>query len=278
MPDLEDSNAGEVVYLLVPDPTGEYGNVRDIDLIRRSVPPILAHEFQHMVHHNERMIELEAPNMEALWLSEGLAHMAEDLVGVELRDRGSWEEADEYQRGNRRRASLFLTEPADVSLIGAAGRGDLEERGAAWLFLEYVRGQVGTDDVFRSLTASISTGTVNVEGVTGRGWAGLFSDWSAAVELERQVSERGELPLRDELRFLDFDLMAALAQGGDGFPSRPDVRASGDFSDTGRLWSSSGAYFLIRTGVGGLGISLSGLNGGPPSSISGLRLKVVRVF
>ncbi len=278
MSGLEHSNEGEVVYVLVPDPTGVCGNVRDIGLIRSFVPPILAHEFQHMVHHNERIIESAAPNRDAAWLSEGLAHMAEDLVGAELRERGRHEDADEFQRGNRRRASLFLTQPSEVSLISAAGQGSLEERGAAWLFLEYLRGRVGSADVFWSLTATVLTGTDNVESVTGRDWAGLFSDWSAAIELERQVFERGELPLRNELRFLGFDLMAALALGGDGFPSRPATRTSGDFSDSGRLWSSSGACFLLRTGSGGLGTNLSGLNGGPPSGNSGLLLRVVRVF
>jgi hypothetical protein len=278
MPELDHSNEGEVVYVMVPDPTGEYGSARDLDLIRRFVPPILAHEFQHVIHHNVRLIGLEAPNKEALWLSEGLAHMAEDLVGAELRDRGRVDEADEYQSGNRQRASLFLTEPSDVSLIGGAGQGTLEERGAAWLFLEYLRGQAGSDGVFRSLTASVLTSTVNVEAVTGRAWADLFSDWSAAIELERQVFERGALPLRNELRFLGFDLMAALELGGDGFPSRPLAHVSGDFSDQGRLWSSSGAYFLLGTGSGGLAVGLSGLNGGPTSPNSGLLLKLIRVF
>ena len=278
MPELDHSNAGEVFYVLVPDPTGAYGNVRDVDMIRRSVPPILAHEFQHMIHHNERIIELAAPYPDALWLSEGLAHMAEDLVGSALRERGRSAEADQYQRGNRKRASLFLTEPSDVSLISASRSGTLEERGAAWLFLEYLKGQMGSDSVFRSLTSSVLTGTVNVESVTGRDWASLFSDWSAALELERQILERGALPLRDELRFLGFDLMDALELGGDGFPTRPKVHVSGDFSDPGRVWSSSGAYFLLGTEAGGMGISLSGLNGGPPSRSSELRLKLVRVY
>ena len=278
MPGAEHSNAGEVFYVLVPDPTGEYGNVRNAELIRTLVPPILAHEFQHMIHHNERMIVRGAPNREALWLSEGLAHMAEDLVGEELRSRGRAAEADEYQTGNRKRASLFLTDPSDVSLITAAGQGGLAERGAAWLFLEYLRGQAGSDIVFRSLTWATATGTVNVASVMGRDWADLFSDWSAALELERQVSVRGALPLRNELLFLGFDLMEALALGGDGFPSTPTVHDSGDFSDQGRLWSSSGAYLLIGTGDGGVAVNLSGLNGGPVPRNSGLRLKFVRLF
>jgi hypothetical protein len=278
LPTLENSNAGEVFYVLVPDPSGVYGNVRDIDLVRSTVPSILAHEFQHMIHHNERIIEGGASNREALWLAEGLAHMAEDLVGEELRSRGRGAEADQYQRGNRKRASLFLTEPSEVSLIFAGGQGSLEERGAAWLFVEYLRGQTGTESVLGLLTGSTATGTVNVEAVMGIAWADLFSDWSAALELERQVSVRGALPLRDELLFLGFDLMEALEMGGDGFPSTPLIRDSGDFSDQGRLWSSSGAYFLLTTGNGGMGVSLSGLNGGPVSPNSGLRLKLVRLF
>ncbi len=277
-PEFEHSNAGEVFYVLVPDPTGVYGNVRDVDQVRSTVPPVLAHEFQHMIHHNERIIEREASTREAVWLSEGLAHMAEDLVGEELRGRGRVAEADEYQRGNRNRASLFLSEPSDVSLLIAVGQGSLAERGAAWLFLEYLRGQAGNDTVLRLLTGATETGTVNVESVTGREWADLFSDWSAALELERQVSLRGPLPLRNELLFLGFDLIEALELGGGGFPSTPTVHDSGDFSDQGRLWSASGAYFLIGTGEGGVAVSPSGLNGGPASSNSALRLMLVRLF
>ena len=277
MPNLEHSNAGEVFYTLVPDPTGEHGNVRGADLIRRWVSPILAHEFQHMINHNERFIKRGASQREALWLSEGLAHMAEDLVGEELRKRGREAEADEHQIGNRQRASLFLTKPSDVSVTIAVGQGSLEERGAAWLFLEYLRGQTGSNSVLRSLTGTTLMSTVNVEAVMGRDWADLFSDWSAALELERQVFERGPLPLRDELRFSGFDLMEALALGG-GFPSTPTFHDSGDFSDRGRLWSSSGAYFLIGTGEDGVAVSLSGLNGGPAALNSALRLKLVRLF
>ena len=278
LPESEHSNAGEVFYVLVPDPTGTYGNVRNVDVVRSTVPPVLAHEFQHMIHYNERIIEREASNWEAIWLSEGLAHMAEDLVGEELRRRGRVAEEDEHQRGNRDRATLFLTEPSDVSLIIAAGAGSLAERGAAWLFLEYLRGQAGNDTVLRLLTGATETGTANVESVTGRQWPDLFSDWSAALELEHQVSLRGPLPLRNELRFLGLDLIGALELVGGGFPSMPMVHDSGDFSDQGRPWSASGAYFLIGTGDGGVALSPSGLNGGPVSRNSGLRLTLVRLF
>jgi hypothetical protein len=128
------------------------------------------------------------------------------------------------------------------------------------------------------LTGTTATGTANVEAVMGRAWPELFSDWSAALELERQVSLRGHLPLRIELLFLDFDLMEALEMGEGGFPSTPAVHDFGDFMSQGRLWSASGAYFLIETADGGLALNLSGLSGGPVSPNSELRLKLVRLF
>jgi len=55
--EAENSNAAEMFYVMVPDPTGRYGNVQSLDLVRSSIPAILAHEFQHMINHNERIIE-----------------------------------------------------------------------------------------------------------------------------------------------------------------------------------------------------------------------------
>ena len=80
------------------------------------------------------------------------------------------------------------------------------------------------------------------------------------------------------LLFLDFAPMGALETGEGGFPSTPTVHDSGDFMSQGRLWSASGAYFLIETTDGGLALDLSGLGGGPVSPNSELRLRLVRLF
>ena len=81
--EAENSNAAEILYVMVPDPTGRYGNVQSLDLVRSSIPAILAHEFQHMINHNERIIERGGERADAFWLSEALAPMGEDLVGEE---------------------------------------------------------------------------------------------------------------------------------------------------------------------------------------------------
>jgi hypothetical protein len=53
---------------------------------------------------------------------------------------------------------------------------------------------------------------------------------------------------------------------------------SGDFSEQGRLWSASGAYYLVQTGGSGVALGLAGPRGGPVSRNSGLQLKLVRLF
>ncbi len=275
--EAEDSNAAEIFYVMVPDPTGRYGNVQSLNLVRATVPAILAHELQHMIHHNERIIQRGGQRADALWLSEGLAQMSEDLVGEELRRRGSLD-AEDFQTGNWRRANRFLSDPTDVSLIVVIGQGTLEERGAGWLFVRYLRDQAGSDAVLASLTQTTRTGIDNVEAVTGRDWEDLFSDWSAAIAVEGQLSGNSQLPVRAALQFPGIDLVETLSEGVGSFSLRPTVITVGDFFAEGRLWSSSGAYFLLGSGEGGLALNLAGPEGGPAPLQASLRLKLVRLF
>ena len=275
--EAENSNAAEVFYVMVPDPAGEYGNVQSLDLIRTTVPAILAHELQHMIHHNERIIERNDERADALWLSEALAQMGEDLVGEELRRRGSGE-AKTYQVGNWRRANRFLADPEDVSLIVATGQGTLAERGAGWMFVRYLRDQAGSDAVLASLTQTTRTGIDNVEAVTGASWEDLFSDWSAAIAVERQLAESSQLPVRPALQFPGVDLVETFSDGVGSYALTPTLITVGDFYADGRLWSSSGAHFLLGSGEGGLAVSLAGAEGGVAPPQAGLRLKLVRLF
>jgi hypothetical protein len=277
-PDLDDSNAGEIFYVLAPDPTGAYGNVRTPDFLRRALPPILAHEFQHMIHYKQRVLDRGASRAEALWVSEGLAQIAEDLVGEELHNRGDPVAGDDFQRGNWQLAELYLEAPSEVSLIGVTGQGTLEERGAWWLFLRYLRGQAGGDAIITALTQTTLSSIDNVEAAMQSDWPTLFSDWGAALELERQLAERSGLTVREALQFRDIDLVDALGTGGGGFPLQPIVHGSGDFAVDGRLWSSSGAHFLLLVGEGGLATSLAGPLGGPASPEAAMLLKIVRLF
>jgi len=275
--EAENSNAAEIFYVMVPDPTGQYGNVQSLNFVRTTVPAILAHELQHMIHHNQRIIERGAERTDALWLSEALAQMGEHLVGEELQRQGS-AEAEDYQKGNWRRANQFLANPADVSLIVATGQGSLGERGAGWMFVRHLRDQTGSDAVLASLTQTTRTGIDNVEAVTGSPWEDLFSDWIAAVAVEAQLAGGSPLPVRPELQFPGVDLVEIFTEGVGSYALTPTLITVGDFFADGRLWSSSGAHFLLGSGEGGLALSLAGAEGGAVPLQAGLRLTLVRLF
>jgi hypothetical protein len=272
LPDRTGSNGGEIFYALVPDPQGELGEPRSKELVLRSIPAILAHEFQHMVHFNERVLVREVPTTEALWLSEGLAQMAEDVVSEVFEARGETHVAERYQLGNIQRARRYLGDPGAVSLIPITGGGTLEERGAGWLFLRYLRGQAGDGNtILRALTQTRRTGISNVLAESGRSWDELLYSWSAALFLDGL-----SIPVDPRFAFADIDLRQALTQGGN-YPLSPVVLGPDGFVATRSLNPSSPAFYIIRPGAGGTALTIAGPSGLPSPDSHGLQLTLVRV-
>lgn len=277
-PELEGSNGGEVFFVLVPDPDGVWSDPRSLEVIRDEVPAILAHEFQHMIHFNQRVLELGAERTDALWLSEALAQMAEDVTGEVMAGRGDLSAAALFQSANHRRAQAFLPDPANVSLIVSAGQGTLEERGAGWLFLRYLRDISGGNGLLTQLTQNTATGIENVTAATGTSWEAVFSDWSAALAVEAEVEANG-LVTRDVLHFQGIDLLATLGgAGGLNYPLLVEVLVEGDFLQDGQVLSAASAYFGVRsTDAAGVALTISGRDGGPFDPEAGLRLRIIRV-
>src|SRR5690606_6916213 len=58
-----DTNRAEIFYSMVPDPQGQFGDPRSRAVVQRTVPGILAHEFQHMIHFGQK------GSLDVLWLS-----------------------------------------------------------------------------------------------------------------------------------------------------------------------------------------------------------------
>jgi len=173
LPELLDSrltNAREIFYAMIPDPTGQFGNVFPKDRTLPIIEGVLAHEFLHMILFNYRVLIYGqgylADYMEDLWLEEGLAHIAENLNG--------------YESSNIARANRYLVDPGDVTLI--YGGDGLEERGASFLFLCHLGDRFGTG-IYRSLVQSKKTGAANIEAATAELFNELFADWSAACYL-----------------------------------------------------------------------------------------------
>ncbi|MEX2527550.1 MAG: hypothetical protein WEA09_07920 [Gemmatimonadota bacterium] len=270
------SNEGEIFYALVPDPDAEFGDPRDAVLVSRVLPAILAHEFQHMIHFNQRVLLGGALVPEALWLSEGLAQVAEDLMGEEHRRRGNLQLAQRYEEGNWLRASRFLGAPTSGALLAFQGGGSIVERGAGWLFLRYLQGQahdMSHHDLLVALTRATLGGVANVENTMGRGWAQLFSGWSGALYLDGLG-----VNVDPGFRFPGTSLRDGVGAVSGVFPLRPNVVGSRNYQARGTL--PSGGVFFVRVapqGEHGFSLNLSGLDGAQPDPDAGLQLLLVRL-
>jgi len=265
----ENSNASEIFYMLTPDPNGTYSDRRLASTLLRQLPPILAHEFQHMVHFNQRVLLRGGQGTDALWLSEGLATMAEDRFAASAGG------PQDFLGTNLDRAARFVDDPAAISLTVTAGSGTLAERGAGWLFTRYLWEHHGGDDALGSLTRTTVTGIDNVEGVTGEDWETLIGDWAVAVQSEFRASWRVHLPER--LHYPDLDLETRLAERGKE-PPPIEVLSPRDFERTFSLWAGGTAYRLVSMdGTIALALNVGAREGGPLSPESRLQMRIVRV-
>jgi len=267
----EGSNRGEVFFAVVPDSAGRFSDPRPRDLVLRVIPAILAHEFQHMVHFNERVLKKGASGTEALWLSEGMAQMAEELVARALEKSGLFIAAEDYRSGNRTRARKYLADPSAVSLIVATGQGSLEERGAGWLYTLFLWDTGGGDDVLGRLTRTSLTGAANVAAAMGRPWAAIFADWTAALYGDglggRYPFEYPTVQLRELLREIN------------AYPLAPESVGSADFIRSGSLWSSSARHYIVVPPASGfVALRLGGAAGGNAPAEAALRIRVVPLF
>ena len=269
--DREGSNRGEIFYAMVPDSAGRFSDARPRDVVLRVIPAILAHEFQHMVHFNQRILKLGAEGTEALWLSEGMAQMAEELVALALEGRGDRAGAEEYRAGNRIRARRYLADPGAVSLIVATGQGSLEERGAGWLHTLYLWDGFGGAGVLARLTRTTLTGTANVAAATGKPWPDIFADWASALYADNLGDpypfEYPSVDLRDLLRTQS------------PYPLAPETLGASDFERSGSLWSSSARHYIVIPPTSGfIALRMAGEAGGNAPVEAALRLRVVPLF
>jgi hypothetical protein len=266
--DQPGSNAGEIFYSLVPDPAGAFGDPRTTDRLLAVVPAVLAHEFQHMVNFNERVLRLDAASNETVWLSEALAQYAEELVARRYEAEGDGDGVALFRGGVRTRARRYLARPDTVSLIVSAGQGTLAERGGGFLFLTYLAGRYGPTLASR-LTRTTLTGIENVETQTGASWPGLLRDWWAASWLDGMGVADGPLD------YPDTELRPLL---GTPFPLVPEALGQADFIRSLALRSSAAAYYIVKPSTGGSStLRIGGEEGGASAAHSLVQLRVVRL-
>ena len=158
------SNAQEILYTLVPDPSGKCGTPISVDFtIKNILPGVLAHEYQHMNSFNQHVF-VNHGSTEEPWLNECLSHVTEDLTG--------------FGNENPSRIALFLSQTSSTALIPSTPP-NLAERGACYLFLRYLYEQSEDGPAFLSrLYGTSKIGIANLE----QAFAGTDSDFDEFPE------------------------------------------------------------------------------------------------
>jgi hypothetical protein len=285
------SNAGEMFYLLVPDPFANVNeNPRSKAFVSSTIVATLAHEYQHLINASRRMYVTDALRVdEDVWLNEGLSHIAEELVfyrasglapraniggGPLAMGTPGRDAFDAYQRSNFGRYQQYLRSPEGNSPL--AGDDELATRGATWSFLRYLADRVrpADGDFWRKLVNSRWTGVVNLDSVlagTGTSTIAALRDWSTAVIADDSPSAPSVL----QQPSWNFRSAFPAAGGSLSFALTPRVLFNGLSTAIGVV---GGGSSYLRFGVAQdreALIRVGGLTGSPLPS--GMRLTVVRI-
>jgi hypothetical protein len=219
------SNKREIFYMFVPDPLGEFGNQLPVDRVRSLVVPTLAHEFEHMISAGYRIFHYGLNYIQATWLEEGMAHMAEDANGM-----------NESNEGRIRR---YLPDPGAIPMMENQPPSEraLEQRAAIYLFLRYVADRLGPG-ILKQMVQTSKKGTGTVELVTGEDFFTTFADWLATLYL----SGRG-ITADPKYRYTSIDLLDGVT-----YPTPLMVvdrsAAQGVIADA--VYGAAGDFFVLQ--------------------------------
>ncbi len=275
------SNQAEVFYAIVPDPQGTASCTFSVNAVRRLVPVTFVHEFQHMISYYHHVL-LRGGSSEALWLNEGMSHLAEELGGFHFLAQGDTVQFSNFVLGDLFNAYKYLKNPGAQYAFFGQGTGTLEERGGAWLFLRWVVDQFG-DGVIRRMSETGLRGAENVAAAAGEPVAQILPQWFLA----NYVSDLPGFTAPDRLTYKTWSFRKTFAdlnrQSPNNFdrpfPLVPPTYLGGTFDVSGLLRAASGDYLLAVQVAGqrGFGLQFTQSAGTPfPSSVPA-RLDVIRI-
>jgi hypothetical protein len=282
------SNEGELLYLAAADPEGAFGRPLREDQALRNARSVVAHELEHLLSAEQRLVLGDAgfDGLGEVWLQEGLAHVAEEAVGLRLMDRApggniTWEEIEGDRRqldrfntfhlNNFARLDLFMRRPTAAPVLATADPGGvagLQMRGFAWSLLRWAADRTGSDGepgLFRSLSRggpSHLAGIENLERATGRAWTDLLAEYRLALALD-DAGVEGSPP---ELGFATWDVRSVFAglsenpASGSSFPFRFPLAV------TDLPLETTAVDFDVRAGTAAY-FRLQSTRGSPPAAL-----------
>jgi Bacterial Ig-like domain (group 2) len=211
-----ESNLGEIIYLAVPDPTGQFGQVLPVDTMRQATRGTVAHEMEHLINAGNRLFK-SGGAFEDPWLDEALAHSAEDFVGRAEYGYSDMEEmtfalvdADTGKYAafflpNATRFHDWLLAPQSYGAADSRADTSLSVRGAAWSLLRYAEDQYsgGTPATLtRALALGPTTGIGNLQQGAGVPFDSIVEGWLMAS----YTSGNDSVTVASKYNFLSYNM------------------------------------------------------------------------
>jgi hypothetical protein len=298
-----ESNNAEIFYLLSPDPTGRFGNVRSTSSVRQGTRGTIAHEFQHMINAGRRFQNPAVSSFESSWLDEALAHLAEDAVGRASRRFTDLQtlafndllpcntpcsEANDFNAfffQNLARLTYWMVSPDKYSPMSKMADTSLATRGAAWAIVRYVADHYSNDDprtLTRALAAGPDTGVKNFVAAVKqpidtivKGWlVSMYADHLGIANLDAKYQYRS-YNFRSDMPPV---ARSVLNNNGISYPLTVLSIGSGtdNISSTNR--SGTGTYYRlsVAAGAGAKNVKILDASGNP-ASFPGEHIYVLRI-
>jgi hypothetical protein len=136
----------------------------------------LAHEFQHMLFYNEEVLSESNNAVTDTWINEGLAVLAEDIVGYGYKNGYSYKHLVEH----------YLNNPTDTSLLNwntNLASGDFagtSNYAASYLFTRYMYDRFGKG-IIDYMNMSSKPAKADIENYTGISFKNIYSNWIIAM-------------------------------------------------------------------------------------------------
>lgn len=287
------SNEGEILYLMVPDPTGVVNsNVRTVSFTFGNAMPTLVHHFSHLTSGWRRAYLHGAAPLEEMWLDEAIAWQMQELVffstsvglgprmNIQLSDLTTGPNASRrvaafntYQNpmyghdrtwlyqlngtnGNRRVGPL-LRNPASTGTIPTVHENAAQNFSPTYTFLRYMldRRNGGDATLLSSLVNTSASGLANLQAVFGVAPRDWARDFLVAVYADDAVAA-----VSPEYRLPSWNYRSVYA-GLSGYPLAVDPLSDG-VPLTFSLRPGGGARYARFGVAAGQAASLSLTEGG----------------
>lgn len=298
------SNQAEIFYLLAPDPTGKWGNVRSTASVRQGTRGTIAHEFQHMINAGNRYQNPAVSHFESTWLDEALAHIGEDAVGRVQRGFTDLQtltfndlvpcntpcsQANDFNAfffQNLARLTYWMQDPDLYSPISALADTSLATRGAAWAIVRYVADNYSSGaprTLMRKLVAGPDTGTRNftssvqapIDTIVAGWLVSMFADHAGIAGLDAKYQYRS-YNFRDVMPPV---AKSVLGQSGAAtYPLAVTAIGSGSDNLSASSRSGSGTYYRLTTTASSGAKNVKILDtSGNPANFPGQHVYVLRI-